>query len=127
MTITLEQLQIWMSGRETEHLEFKEAKRHFDFEELVRYCVALANEGGGRIILGVTDTMPRQVVGSRAFENLERMKSGLIERLHIRVEVDALPHPDGQVIIVDVPSRPVGVPIQYKEPIGCGQAENWCP
>lgn len=49
---------------EGEHIEFKEAKRRFDFEELVNYCVALANEGGGRIVLGVTDKLPRKVVGT---------------------------------------------------------------
>jgi len=32
MTITLEQLQAWLDIRESEHLEFKEAKQHFDFE-----------------------------------------------------------------------------------------------
>ena len=51
----LAKLAAWMAGVEDEHLEFKEAKSHFDFEKLVKYCAALANEGGGRIILGVTD------------------------------------------------------------------------
>lgn len=114
MTITPDQLQFWMNGRENEHLEFKEAKQHFDFEELVRYCAALANEGGGRMILGVSDKLPRRVVGSRAFDNLERTKAGLIERLHIRIEVETLPHSDGPVIIFEVPARPLGFPIQYK-------------
>lgn len=56
----------WLSGREDEHLEFKEAKNRFDFEEIARYCAALANEGGGKMILGVTDAVPRKVVGSNA-------------------------------------------------------------
>ncbi len=43
-----EQLQHWMDAKEDEHLEFKEAKNNFHFEKLVDYCVALANEGGGR-------------------------------------------------------------------------------
>lgn len=51
----LEQLARWMAAREDEHLEFKEAKHRFDFELLVKYCCALANERGGRIVLGVTD------------------------------------------------------------------------
>ena len=55
MNTTIEQLQVWMDAKEDEHLEFKEAKNHSDFEELVKYCVALANEGGGQMILGVTD------------------------------------------------------------------------
>lgn len=114
MTITLEQLETWLTGREDEHLEFKEAKRHYDFEELVKYCAALANERGGRMILGVTDSRPRRVVGSRAFADLERTKAGLIERLQLRVDVTTLLHPDGPVILFDVPSRPLGVPIQYR-------------
>ena len=40
-----------MKDKESEHLEFKEAKIRYDFEELTRYCAAIANEGGGMIIL----------------------------------------------------------------------------
>lgn len=74
MTVSLSELQTWMNARENEHLEFKEAKTRYDFEELVKYCVAFANEGGGRMILGVTDRLPRAVVGSQAFPDLERTK-----------------------------------------------------
>ena len=56
-----EQFNSWLKGREDEHLEFKEAKQQYDFEKLVQYCVALANEGGGKLILGVTDTLPGSV------------------------------------------------------------------
>jgi ATP-dependent DNA helicase RecG len=100
-----------MDSKEDEHLEFKEAKNSYEFEELVRYCVALANEGGGRMVLGVTNKSPRRIVGSRAFEHLERTKSGLIERLHLRIEIDEILHPDGRVLVIAVPPRPVGMPI----------------
>jgi ATP-dependent DNA helicase RecG len=110
----LEQLRTWMEAREDEHLEFKEAKARFDFEELVKYSCALANERGGRIILGVTDKRPRRVVGTAAFQNPERTTAGLVERLHLRVEVEELGHPDGRVLVFHVPSRPVGTPVQYK-------------
>jgi ATP-dependent DNA helicase RecG len=40
MTTTLEHLAEWMNAGEDEHLEFKEAKNHFDFELLVKYCAA---------------------------------------------------------------------------------------
>jgi len=67
MTVTLEQLDQWLTlPSETEHLEFKEAKNNFHFEKLVEYCVALANEGGGNIVLGVADMPPRAVVGTKA-------------------------------------------------------------
>lgn len=114
MNTTIEQLQVWMDAKENEHLEFKEAKNHSDFEELVKYCVALANEGGGQMILGVTDKVPRRVVGTAACDPLERTKAGLIERIHLRVDAEVFAHPNGRVLIFHVPSRPIGMPIQYK-------------
>jgi len=110
----LEQLQAWMDARENEHLEFKEAKTRYDFEELVRYCAALANEGGGRVILGVSDRRPRQVVGSQAFAQLERTKSGLLRDLRLRIDVSEINHSNGRVLVFHVPSHPVGVPIPVK-------------
>jgi ATP-dependent DNA helicase RecG len=111
---SLDQLQTWLNAKEDEHLEFKEAKQNFHFETLVKYCVALANEGGGRIILGVTDKQPRKVVGSLAFPELERTKAGLIERLRLRVNVEEIQHPNGRVLVFQIPSRPIGMPIQYE-------------
>jgi ATP-dependent DNA helicase RecG len=114
MTVAVEKLQKWLDAKEDEHLECKEAKANFHFETLVKYCVALANEGGGKMILGVTDKLPRTVVGSQAFSNLERTKAGLIERLRLRVDVEEIRHPDGRVLVFQVPSRPIGMPIQYE-------------
>ena len=114
MTVSLDELQTWMNDKEDEHLEFKEAKTKFHFETLVKYCAALANEGGGKMILGVTDKLPRRVVGSQAFPDLERTKAGLIEQLRIRADAEEIQHPDGRVLVFQVPSRPIGVPIQYK-------------
>lgn len=114
MTATLQHLQQWLDAKENEHLEFKEAKNNFHFDKLLKYCAALANEGGGEIVLGVTDKKPRQVVGSQAFDQLERTKAGLIERLRLRIDADELTHPDGRVLVFHVPSRPLGMPIQIE-------------
>lgn len=51
MIPALEQLDALMTAKESEHLEFKEAKASFEFEDLAKYCCALANERGGTIIL----------------------------------------------------------------------------
>jgi ATP-dependent DNA helicase RecG len=99
---------------ETEHIEFKEAKQRFDFEKLVAYCVALANEGGGVMVLGVTDRRPRRVVGTEAFETPARTVAGIFERLNIKVEWQELAHPDGRVLVFEVPSRPVATPLHYE-------------
>ena len=55
----IEQLYALMKNQENEHLEFKEAKNDYDSDKLTKYCCALANEGGGNFILGVSDKLPR--------------------------------------------------------------------
>jgi len=111
MSVTTQQLQQWLNAKENEHLEFKEAKNNFHFEKLVKYCAALANEGGGHMVLGVTDKRPRRVVGSVAFDELERTKAGLIDKLRLRIDADEIAHPNGRVLVFSVPPRPIGFPI----------------
>ncbi len=109
MTTTLEELTRWMdTPHEGEHLEFKQAKNQYDLTKLFRYCVALANEGGGKLILGVTDRPPRKVVGSSAFPNLGEIQSRILDKLRFRVSVEEFQHADGRVVIFHIPSRPAG-------------------
>jgi len=113
MSATLEELDAWLSEPEAERLEFKEAKANFHFETLAKYCAALANEGGGKIILGVTDRRPRRVVGSTAFAEPGRTVASLIDRLGIQITSEEIRHANGRVLVFHVPPRPVGTPIQY--------------
>lgn len=85
MQTTAEQLQQWLAEPEGVRLEFKEAKQNYHFDKLVEYCVALANEGGGKIILGVTDRRPRRIVGTAAFAEPGRTEAGLHDRLSHRI------------------------------------------
>jgi ATP-dependent DNA helicase RecG len=108
MHTSSEEIDQWLDGPEDERLEFKEAKARYDFDKLVKYVVALANEGGGRIVLGVTDRIPRRVVGTRAFSKPERTRAGIFERLRLRADVEEVNHPDGRVVVVHVPPRERG-------------------
>jgi ATP-dependent DNA helicase RecG len=105
MSTTREQLQQWLDEPEGVHLEFKEAKHSFHFDRLVEYCVALANEGGGKIILGVTDRRPRRIVGTAAFAEPGRTEAGLHERLSHRVPVEEVRVVEGRVLVFHVPGR----------------------
>lgn len=105
MHTTPEQLMQWLAEPEGLQLEFKEAKNRYDFDKLVGYCVALANEGGGKIILGVTDRRPRQIVGTTAFDEPGRTEAGLHHRLSHRIPVEEMLLPEGRVLVVHVPSR----------------------
>ena len=110
----VERINRWKNQKEIERLEFKEAKSDFGFENLYKYMVALANERGGQLVLGMTDKIPRRVVGTRAFTNLEDLKMRAYEALKMRLEIEEVKHPEGRVLICDVPSRPTGVPLHYK-------------
>lgn len=105
MLTTPTQLHQWLLEPEGQRLEFKEAKQRYDFEKLLKYCVALANEGGGAIVLGVTDKRPRLIVGTQAFEDPGRTEAGLHQRLGHRIPVEELRLPQGRVLVVRVPSR----------------------
>ncbi|NQW50202.1 MAG: putative DNA binding domain-containing protein [Rhodospirillales bacterium] len=105
MPTTREQLRHWLSEPEGTRLEFKEAKNNFHFDKLVDYCVALANEGGGKIIFGVTDRRPRRIVSTTAFGEPGRTEAGLHDRLRHRIPVEELIVPEGRILIVHVPGR----------------------
>lgn len=115
MITTMVEFECWLGApREGEHLEFKEAKAQYDTTKLYRYCVALANEGGGKLILGVTDKRPRRVVGSDAFRNPADIQSKILDKLRFRVDVEEFNHPDGRAVIFHIPSRPSGTAYQYE-------------
>ena len=94
--MSLDQLKELLESKESEHLEFKEAKSSYEFEDLVKYCVALANEKGGNFVLWVSDKLPRKIVGSHAFPNVDQTKASVSERLHLRVDAQVIQHPDGR-------------------------------
>lgn len=108
MMTTADQFEKYLDSPEGSRFEFKEAKQRFSFDELVKYCVALANEGGGKIILGVTDKRPRRVVGTSAFAEPGRTEGGLYDRLHHRIHVEEYHHHGVRVLLFHVPSRPPG-------------------
>ncbi len=106
---TIEQL---LNAKEGEQYQFKEAKTRFDFNEAARCCCALANCGGGKLVFGITDKRPRNVVGSQAFDQPERTRKGLIEKLRVMVDFQVYEHEGKRVLVFDVASRPAGLPVQ---------------
>lgn len=109
MPITPAQIDLWReSSEETPRLEFKEAKTQFDNRRLYEYCIAIANEGGGYLVLGVTDKRPRRVLGTNAFRSPVAMASKLFEAVGFRVDIEEVAHPDGRVLVFHIPSRPTG-------------------
>ncbi len=114
MAISIQQIDLWRFARsEHQRLEFKEAKTQFDNGKLFKYCVALANEGGGYLLLGIKDAPPRQVVGTAAFNDPVEMAAKLFQALGFRVDIEEVQHPDGRVLVFQIPSRPHGTAYHY--------------
>jgi len=126
MTTSPEQFEKWLEEPEGEHLEFKTAANQFSHDkELPDYCAALANEGGGKLILGVTDE--RVVCGTKAFMGtVSRLSHDLFQKLHIRVSVEELQHTCGRVLVFHVPSHAIGTVVkstgQYTYPMRAGES-----
>ncbi|MDO4553013.1 MAG: ATP-binding protein [Bacillota bacterium] len=104
-----------LETKEGEWVQFKEAKSRFDFEEAARCCCALSNCGGGKLVLGITDQRPRQVVGSHAFNQPERTRKGLIDKLKVMVDFETFNYQNDsnrRVLVFEVAARPLGLPVQ---------------
>lgn len=107
--ITEQKFDQWLNLQpEDENLEFKEAKTQYDRTKLFKYCVALSNEKGGFLVLGVTDTIPRKVVGTKAFRDLAKLKSDIRANTNLSVTTQELQFEDKRVLIIRSPSRPNG-------------------
>lgn len=107
-------IQALLEAKEGEHIQFKEAKNRFDAGEATKCCCALANDGGGKLVFGISDKRPRTVVGSHAFEQPERTRALFIDKLKVNVDFQILNHGGKRVLVFDVKSRPIGLPVQYE-------------
>lgn len=112
---TSAQIDIWRSAMsETPNLEFKEAKNQYDNDKLFQYCVAIANEGGGFLLLGVNNTPPRPVVGTSAFREPQKMEEKIFSKIGFRVGMEEVLHAGGRVLVCHIPSRPKGTAYAFE-------------
>ena len=114
--------------RESEdHVEFKAARHEYPFAGgkrtepkerrrcVLGYIVALANEKGGRLVLGMADHYPHEVVGSDFAEgNVGNLEDEIYTRLGIRVKVEELYENDLRIVVINVPSRPIGRLLKFE-------------
>lgn len=124
---SVQELEAWLRHPEGLKLECKRAQISFSRDkDLPDYCAALANEGGGKLILGVEDKA-HQIVGTRAFKGTyQALPHYLLQNLGIRVDVEEIQHPMGRVLIFHIPSRPFGQRIRsngrYHYPMRVGES-----
>jgi ATP-dependent DNA helicase RecG len=114
--------------RESEdHIEFKAATGGFNYNGgshtdqnerrkcLLGYIAALSNEGGGKLVFGMTDKHPHDVVGTIFAENkVGAMLDDIYGKMGVRVESEELFENELRVLVLTVPKRPVGKLMKYE-------------
>lgn len=94
----------------SDHREQDERRRCF-----LGYVIAIANEGGGRLVLGMTDKEPHDVVGSDfAQGKIGDLEDETYNRLGIRVRMEELYENGLRVLIALIPPRPVGKIMKFE-------------
>jgi ATP-dependent DNA helicase RecG len=110
---------------ENEVVEFKEAKKDFDFDKLGKYFSALSNEANlqGKaeawLVFGISDKKHR-IVGTQYRPdraNLDELKAGIANHTTHRItfiEIHELNSEEGRVLMFQIPAAPKGIPIAFK-------------
>ena len=110
---------------ENEVVEFKQVGNDYDTDKIGRYFSALANEANLRVaeiawlVFGVNNKT-RTVVGSDyrpESERLQSTKMQIAENTEPSItfrNIHELNHPDGRVILFEIPAAPRGMPIAWK-------------
>ncbi len=107
-------------------LEFKEARSNFSDRERSDYCAAIANMGGGRLLLGVSNN--RKIVGTSVYQGtINQVSQEVYQQIGITVVVEEVPHSEGRVVVFDIPPRSVGQRVKsnsgnYMYPIRRGES-----
>jgi ATP-dependent DNA helicase RecG len=114
--------QIKRLREEEDHVEFKEAKTQYTYsstrKSVLGYIVALANEKGGKLVFGVKENKGsfHHIVGSIAWQGSEgKLKQEVYRDLKVRIETEELFEGSNRVLIIHVPSRPVGKVLKFED------------
>lgn len=106
-------------GCESEHVEYKEAKNTFPIDDskdphcIYGYCVALGNEMGGCLVLGVNDD--RQIVGTNFHIDHQNLKEFIYEKTNQRIEIIEGEVDGKRVIVIKIPARPIGSFLKFNK------------
>lgn len=98
----------WNGGS---HTEQKERRKCY-----LGYIVALANEGGGLLVFGMTDKVPHIVVGTDfALGKVGALEDAVYEKLQVRVHCTELFDESGlRVLVTEIPTRPIGKTLKFE-------------
>lgn len=87
---------------------------------ILGYVTAFCNEGGGYLVLGMEDSYPHKVVGTKQSEGqLGEFESNIYRDTQIRPVIYELYEDEankkGRVVVIEIPPRPVGKLFRFED------------
>jgi ATP-dependent DNA helicase RecG len=85
--------------------------------EIAAYAVGIGNAGGGWLIMGVSDRMPRRILAIKppGADELAKIRESVADSAQLHITVDVVPTSDGPVVVAGIPPRPRGVPFHTRD------------
>lgn len=108
--MTEEELRALLAHPESETVECKPSV--LSRREIAEYAVGIGNSGGGWLIMGVSDGMPRSILRAHmpSAEELARIRDSVADATRIHIALEIVPTSDGPVLAARIPARPRGIP-----------------
>lgn len=84
---------------------------------ILGYIAALCNEGGGYLVIGMSDDFPHRVTGTKQAENaIGQLESDIYRDLAIRPDIYELYDENNlRVLVIQVPPRPTGKVFKFED------------
>jgi len=83
---------------------------------ILGYVTALCNEGGGYLVIGMTDNYPHEVVGTKQnLGSIGELESKIYTDTGIRPLVYELFEDQNRVLVIEVPCRPAGKVFKFED------------
>lgn len=83
---------------------------------ILGYIIALCNEKGGYLVIGMTDNYPHEVVGTNQnLGTIGELESNIYRDTEIRPIIYELYENEKRVLVIEVPSRPAGKIFKFED------------
>ena len=83
---------------------------------ILGYITALCNEGGGYLVIGMSDNFPHEVIGTKQSLNaIGELESKIYTDTSIRPKVYELYEKEKRVLVIEVLSRPAGKVFKFED------------
>lgn len=87
---------------------------------ILGYVVALCNEKGGTLVIGMHDSFPHRVIGTKQAEGaIGQLESDIYRDTGIRPLIyelfENIQAKTGRVLVIEVPGRPAGKPFKFED------------